>query len=176
VQNIEIKYELRDPEAARLQCRIGNASRIGTLHQLDTYYRMSDGRLKRRVAEGEPVEWIFYHRIDRARPRLSTFTILTDQQARTRWGVEGLRPWVEVEKTRELWLDGVLRIHLDDVRGLGHFLELEALIGPGSDLHAGHEAVERWRERFLPVLGEPVSLSYSDMIARETAPGGSDAR
>jgi len=167
VQNVEVKYELRDPDAARLQCRVGNASLIGTLHQVDTYYRMSDGRLKRRVAEGEPVEWIFYHRIDRARPRLSTFTILSEEQARTRWGVQGLRPWVEVEKTRELWLDGALRIHLDEVRGLGNFLELEALIGPGSDLNRCHESIDRWRTLLLPVLGEPVSHSYSDLAARE---------
>ena len=167
MQNVEIKYELRDLEAARLQCRVGKASFIGTLHQVDTYYRMSDGRLKQRVAEGEPVEWIFYHRIDRARPRLSTFTILTDERARTRWGVQELRPWVKVEKTRDLWLDGSLRIHLDDVRGLGTFLELEALIGPGSDLQACHAAIDRWREVLMPVLGEPVSISYSDLAARE---------
>ena len=35
--------------------------------------------------------------------------------------------WIEVEKTRQVWLWENVRIHLDHVKGLGQFVELEAV-------------------------------------------------
>ncbi|MBX3374972.1 MAG: class IV adenylate cyclase [Phycisphaeraceae bacterium] len=174
MQNVEIKFELRDPEAARMQCRLGGAARIGILRQVDTCYRLPEGRLKRRESAGEPVEWIFYHRADVARPRLSSFTILSDEQARTRWGVLGLVPWRVVTKARELWLDGNVRLHLDEVEGLGRFLEIEALVGPSTDPMTCHERIRTWRDRLAPALGEPVSAAYADLV--DSPPEESDRR
>jgi hypothetical protein len=62
MQNIEFKAELRNLEAARRQCELIEAERLGEIRQIDTYFRMTDGRLKRREAAGAPIEWILYHR------------------------------------------------------------------------------------------------------------------
>ncbi|MHC4217146.1 MAG: CYTH domain-containing protein, partial [Planctomycetota bacterium] len=121
--NIEFKAELRDRSAARQQCHQLGAERIGQVEQTDTYYRMPDGRLKKREAPGEPTEWIYYHRRDIVRPRMSSYAILSDSQAKRRWGSHSLRAWLKVAKKRELWMLENVRIHLDQVQSLGTFIE-----------------------------------------------------
>ena len=90
MQNVEFKAELRDVDAARAQCRLLDARLLGLLRQTDTYYRLPDGRLKRRQSTGERTEWILYHREDCVSPKTSTFTIFSDAQARRRWGTRSL--------------------------------------------------------------------------------------
>jgi adenylate cyclase class IV len=164
VHNIEFKAELRDLEGARRQCRVLKAQRIGHLRQSDVYFRMPDGRLKRRTAPGEPIEWIYYHRPDRVSPKMSTFTILSEEQALRRWGTGSLRTWLTVTKTRELWMLGPVRIHLDEVDGLGRFIEFEAVVSPEHEVRECHARVQRLRQVFGPVLGEPVAVSYCDLL------------
>jgi adenylate cyclase class IV len=164
MQNIEFKAELRDLEGARRQCRVLAAQRIGHLRQTDEYYRLTDGRLKRRTAPGEPVEWIYYHRPDRVSPKMSHYTILSEEQALRRWGTGSLHAWVTVRKTRELWMLGAVRIHLDEVDELGRFLEIEAVLSRARHVPACHQEVQRLRMLFAPVLGEPVAVSYADLV------------
>ena len=166
MQNIEFKAELRDIEAARRQCDVLGAQYIGRLRQTDTYYKVVDGRLKRRVAPGEPTEWIYYHRPDRVTPKMSNYSILTEDQAHRRWGTKRLRAWLTVTKTRELWMVEEVRIHLDDVDRLGRFIEFEAVISREFDVQACHRAVGELRQLFAVTMGEPVSTSYSDLIAQ----------
>ncbi|MHC5005056.1 MAG: class IV adenylate cyclase [Planctomycetota bacterium] len=164
MKNIEFKAELRDLEAARRQCALIGAERIGHLRQKDEYFRLAHGRLKRRTAPGEPVEWIRYERDNRVTPRASEYDILSEQQARRRWGTHSLRPWLTVLKTRELWMLDGMRIHLDEVDELGVFIEFEAMVSPGFDEAACRRAVDELRETFGPLLGEPVAVSYSDLL------------
>lgn len=167
VQNIEFKAELRHLPSARAQCRALGAQLIGHLHQSDTYFRLTDGRLKRREAKGEPVEWIFYHRPDGASPRMSNFTILSEAQAQRRWGTAHLRPWLSVVKHRELWMIDNVRIHLDEVDNLGTYIEFEAIVSGERDVKTCYEMIASLRETFGPVLGEPVAVSYADLIDGE---------
>lgn len=169
MQNIEFKAELRDPIAARHQCKVLGAQLIGKLHQTDSYFRLADGRLKRRVAPGEPIEWIYYHRKDAVRPRLCNYSILTEEQATRRWGTQSLRHWLNVVKTRELWMLDNVRIHLDDVDQLGTFLEFEAIVSKERDVKECHMALQHLRVVFAPTLGEPISTSYSDLIAQNVS-------
>ncbi len=166
MQNIEFKAELRDIEAARRQCDVLGAQCIGRLRQTDTYYKVVDGRLKRRVAPGEPTEWIYYHRPDRVTPKMSNYSILTEDQAQRRWGTKRLRAWLTVTKTRELWMVEEVRIHLDDVDRLGRFIEFEAVVSREFDVQACHQAVGELRRVFAMTMGEPVGPSYSDLMAQ----------
>ena len=167
MHNVEYKAELRDLEMARAACRAVGAAYIATLDQTDTYFRVPSGRLKRRECVGEPTEWIFYDRSDESRPRLSSFTIYSDSQARERFGVNPLPQLVQVRKVRELYLLDNVRIHLDEVDGLGRFFELEALVSPGFPVTRCHAAVDRLRATFGQVLGEALSVSYADLILLE---------
>ena len=167
MHNIEFKAELRDLPVARQQCKVLGATRMGVMHQTDTYFRLADGRLKRREAPGEPTEWIFYHRRDIVRPRMCDYAILSDTQARRRWGTSTLKEWVRVIKRRELWMLDNVRIHLDEVELIGNFLEFEAVVDKDHDTRSCHETIKHLREIFRLTMGEPVGPSYSDMVAME---------
>ncbi len=169
MQNIEFKAELRNIDAARQQCVLLGAHQEVRCAQRDTHYRMADGRLIKREMTGKPIQWIYYHRPDRVSPRMSNYTILTDAQAKRRWGTRSLRPWLVVEKSRETWKFGEVRIHLDVVKDLGAFLEFEALVSRRFNVKACHESIARLRESFSPVLGEPLSASYSDLMHMQLA-------
>jgi len=163
MRNVEYKAELRDPTMARGVCAKVGAAYIITLDQVDTYFRVPSGRLKKREAAGEPTEWIFYERPDTAGARTSGFTIYTEEAAMERYGQAPLPVSAVVKKRRELYmLDGV-RIHLDRVEGLGWFFELEALVTPRQKEREARDAVTRLIEKFRPALGEPVSAGYSDL-------------
>jgi adenylate cyclase class IV len=165
MQNLEIKLECRDPELARTICRAYGATRIGVLEQTDTYSRVANGRLKKRESPGEPAEYIFYERPDAVHARLSSFTIYSEAEALQRFGAGPLPVWVVVKKRRELWIVGNVRIHLDDVEGLGRFIEFEALVTSSQNVEKCTEAIAQLREALAPVLGEPVARSYGDMLA-----------
>ena len=64
----------------------------------------------------------------------------------------------------ELWMLENVRIHLDDVRKLGSFIEFEAVISKDHDTRECHDAIRYLREVFGPTLGEPVAASYCDLM------------
>lgn len=165
MQNVECKYELRDYALARSIALAIGSTYIGTLKQKDTYYRLTTGRLKRRECIGEAPEFIFYDRSNDTRPRISNFMIYTEAEAQTRFGSTPLPTWLTVTKTRELFMFENVRIHLDTVEDLGTFLEFEALVSPSHHMSHCHATLAHLRERFDPALGEPLSVSYSDLIA-----------
>ena len=100
---------------------------------------------------------------------MSNFTILTDEQARRRWGTHSLREWIKVIKKRELWMSGEVRIHLDNVKTLGTFIEFEAKVSRKFDVKACHAAISELRQSFAPVMGEAISASYSDLMEQAAA-------
>jgi len=172
MQNVEFKAELRDPAIAAAICRDLGAELQGTIEQTDTYYRVASGRLKRRECAGGPTEYIYYDRPDRTSPKLSSFTIYSEREARRRFGARPMPEWVVVRKRRELYLLGAVRIHLDEVEGLGSFLELEALVSPDQDVARCHKRVAELREAFRVVLGESIACGYADLLASDNERGG----
>ncbi len=168
MRNVEYKAELRDLPLAMSACLALGARYVGLLEQTDTYYRIADARLKKRETVGEATEWIFYERPDASAPKISRFMIYSETEAMERFGVNPPPVWVVVRKARELLLLGNVRIHLDVVRDLGNFLELEAMMTKGCGEDACRCAIARIRAALGPVLGEPISSSYSDMLAEAT--------
>ncbi|MBL8963283.1 MAG: class IV adenylate cyclase [Phycisphaeraceae bacterium] len=174
MHNVEFKAELRDLPLARSIAKAHGAAFIDAVEQTDTYFRVPAGRLKKRETMGEPVEYIFYDRSDRSPPKLSHFTIYTEAQATARFGLAPMPVWLVVKKVREIYLLGNVRIHLDTVEKLGVFLEFEALVGTNHSVAACNRSLSDLREIFAPVLGEPISCGYSDLLdlAGEVAPLG----
>ncbi|MBX3359023.1 MAG: class IV adenylate cyclase [Phycisphaeraceae bacterium] len=174
MQNVEFKAELRDLPLARTIVLATGGLHAETIRQVDTYHRLADGRLKKReIARigpdgGEPetaVEWIYYDRADKSGPRLSRYDVFSPEQVATRYGVTPLPVWVVVRKIREVYLVDGVRVHLDDVEGLGTYLEFEAPVSPDRRIPACFALVDSLRTRLQPVLGEPIDCSYSDLLA-----------
>lgn len=164
MQNVEYKAELRDLELAGSICRALKAKYVGRFEQTDTYYRVTDARLKKRETVGHPTEYIFYHRADDSRPKISRYVIYTEIEARERFGRSPMPVWVVVKKKRDLYMLENIRIHLDQVEGLGNFIEFEALVSPRRNTSKCQAALVKLREEFAGVMGEPISTSYSDML------------
>lgn len=171
MQNVEYKAELQDPALAATICRSLGAVHAGTLLQTDTYFRVPDAKLKRREVPGSPTEYIFYNRPSRSRPKLSSYTIYTEQQAMERFGETPLPVWVVVKKRRELYLYKGVRIHLDEVDGLGNFLEFEAVVTPDCNFGHCHTLVEELRAALGPALGEPIACGYAELLAEDESRG-----
>ncbi len=164
MRNIELKAELRDLALARSICSAIGATHIIDLEQTDIYFRLPSGRLKRRESPGEPTEYIFYDRQDRAAPRMSNFTIYSEAAAQERFGATPLPELVTVKKKRQVYMIGNVRIHLDQVQGLGKFIEFEALVSQSQSVQKCHAAIQKLREQLSPVLGEQIATSYSDLV------------
>ncbi|XP_066040624.1 uncharacterized protein [Chamaea fasciata] len=102
------------------------------LLQTDTFFRVPRGRLKLRRTQDGRGELIFYERPDSAGPKLSRFSISPTADPEGLQEVLSLSLGVlgTVTKERLLILLGQTRLHLDRVRGLGDFLELEVVLRP----------------------------------------------
>jgi len=171
MRNVEFKAELRDPAIAKEVCRSLGAAFIGVIDQTDTYYRIPAGRLKKRESTlpggGSEVEYIFYERPNTVAPKLSIFKIYSPEQANERFGSTPLPVLVIVVKRRTLYMLDNTRIHLDDVTGLGKFMEFEYLISKDNPIEEGRVKIAGLRQAFAFAMGEPIDRSYSDMLLVE---------
>jgi adenylate cyclase class IV len=132
-QNIEIKARIRDVAAARQLVEGLCGPPQAELLQTDTYFGCRQGRLKLREMPNA-AQLIWYERPDAAAPRASHYRLVpvADPQG-TRAALAaacGVR--CVVAKRRQLYWYRNVRVHLDEVAGLGHFLELEAVVTDGT--------------------------------------------
>jgi adenylate cyclase class IV len=173
MQNIEIKCRYEDLALAERLARdeVG-AARHGRLEQTDTYFNIRPGRLKLRHTRGdepERFELIFYRRWNRPAAMTSDYQILpvADGPRTLDFFRDALGVKVEVKKSRLVYLNDNLRIHLDTVEGRGSFLELELIVTPA---HPADECRARMQELvgLLQIRrDDQVQLSYSDLLLRQ---------
>jgi homotetrameric cytidine deaminase len=166
MRNIELKA--RDPRPARtleLALALGAEDR-GEIAQRDTYFAHARGRLKLREEDPGETELIQYRRSDAREARESEYRrVPAADAAGLRAALDhALGTLVVVEKRRRLLLWENVRVHLDEVDGLGSFVELEAVAAPGSDLAAERDKVERLRGELEIADGALVAQSYSDLL------------
>lgn len=149
-RNVELKAVLPDPAAAAARARELAGEPHEILRQEDTYFRVPHGRLKLRRrwsvgGDGEderelPSELIAYHRPDSTEAKASDYAVLALPPGTKLAEVLALAAGVDavVEKLRTVFLYRNVRIHLDEVRGLGSFLEFEAVLDERCDEAAAH--------------------------------------
>ena len=104
-------------------------------------------------------ELIHYVRADADGPKLSDYVIapVTDPQALSQALQRACGLLGRVRKQRLLLWVGTTRLHLDRVDGLGDFLELEVVLGPGQSPADG----QRQARALMAALG----LADADLVA-----------
>jgi adenylate cyclase class 2 len=169
-RNIELKARDLDP-ARSLQASLDlGAEDHVWLQQLDTYFKVPHGRLKLREQD-ETAQLIAYERADDAIERVSTYMIVSvdEPEALKEALAAALGVLVAVEKSRRLLLWHEVRIHLDQVPGLGSFIELEAVATPESDLSGEYRHVEELRAALAITDSRILATGYSDELLRVRA-------
>ncbi len=165
-RNVELKATDPDPERSlRIALDLGAEDR-GVLVQRDTYFRVPEGRLKLREETPGGAVLIQYARDDRPEARESRYRItpVEDPETLRRSLEEALGTLVVVDKERRLLLWQGVRIHLDTVRGLGSFLELEGVAPEDSDLSGEHDRVAQLSEALGLDGSRILADSYSDRV------------
>lgn len=165
--NIEIKARCADPVRAEKILLAAGARFAGLDTQEDTYFQVPNGRLKLRRG---PIEnnLIFYHRTNQEGPKASSFLLHPVQDSSTLQAAleNALGIKVVVRKNRKIFFLAHTKFHIDEVPGLGHFVEIEV-----SNLH--HPQLEETQmqadcRHFMEALGieekDLVAVSYSDML------------
>jgi predicted adenylyl cyclase CyaB len=125
--NVEIKAKCGDPSFVRNYLLDNGADFKGLDEQTDTYFNVTDGRLKLREGNIEN-NLIFYKRSNQPGPKSSHFHLVKIEDAK------GLKDVLErscgikmiVRKRREIYYIDNVKFHIDDVPGLGSFIEIEA--------------------------------------------------
>ena len=166
-RNVELKARDPDPEATLARALRAGATDHGVIRQRDTYFAVPQGRLKLREEEPGGARLISYRRPDAADERVSDYRLVpvADPDGLRAALAETCGVRVEVVKRRRLLLWETVRIHLDEVEGLGSFLELEAVAEPDSDLSSERARVAHLRAALDIADAALQAGSYADAVA-----------
>jgi predicted adenylyl cyclase CyaB len=171
--NIEIKARCADQPRVREVLRAYKARLVGTDHQIDTYFNVSSGRLKLREGNIENC-LVFYEREDVEGPKESKVSLFKIEPATPLKEilVKSLGVRVIVDKTREIYFIDNVKFHVDVVRDLGTFVEIEVIDADGS---ADKGRLLQQCTAYLQLLGieerDLLARSYSDLLLEKAAGG-----
>jgi predicted adenylyl cyclase CyaB len=168
--NIEVKARVRDFPA--IQSRAGQLSDtpLEVILQEDIFFNVPQGRLKLRVLAPDRGQLIFYTRPDQEGPKRSDYHIThtSDPENLRRvlelaYGVRGV-----VKKTRYLYHVGQTRVHLDDVEGLGQFMELEVVMQDGQEDSEGQAIAEGLMASLGVERSDLLEGAYMDLLEKRS--------
>ncbi len=165
-ENVEVKARTKDPEKVRLRVEALCSQEGEVIRQEDCFYSCAHGRLKLRRFPSDSGELIFYRRPDQSGPKLSRYSIapVNDPAALHQTLSQALGCLGSVRKTRRLYRLGQTRIHLDQVDGLGHFLELEVVLRPGQPMHSGERIAKDLLDRLDIPQESLIESAYFDLL------------
>ncbi len=167
--NVEIKARCTSTERIRQYLVDHHAEFKGTDNQCDTYFNVSNGRLKLREGNIEN-NLIYYERTNQGGPKSSDFKLVKVEDA------AGLKDALTrslgiktiVQKQREIYYIDNVKFHIDHVPGLGDFVEIEAgnIIADKTK-----DELQRQCEFYMSALNiqeaDLVEISYSDLMLGE---------
>lgn len=172
--NVEIKARCSNAAFIRNYLDQHHAEFKGTDNQTDTYFNVTTGRLKLREGNIEN-NLIFYKRDNHAGPKNSYFQLLKineplmlKEMLESSIGIKTV-----VKKKREIYYIQNVKFHIDEVAGLGSFVEIEAG-NVLADLNRAQlqEQCEHYCKEFGIQPGDLLAESYSDMLLRKTELNG----
>jgi predicted adenylyl cyclase CyaB len=164
--NLELKARIASLEAAEARARAAGLQFYDILPQIDTYFRVANGRLKIREQNSGSSELIYYERTENTSERLSTYfnEPVADPARLLQLLSRALGVLAVVTKERRLYFYRGARVHLDTVQGLGSFVEFEVPAG----VQGTEEIMKELRQLFGIDEADVIKNSYSDLIFGES--------
>ena len=170
--NIEVKASARNFAEIRKRAEALSNVPVVVIQQEDIFFNTERGRLKLRILAPDRGEIIYYERPDQDGPKRSDYQIAetSDPENLKRvlemaYGIRGI-----VKKTRYLYMIGQTRIHLDDVQGLGQFMELEVVMSDGQSDVEGQTIAEDLMQKLGIQKEDLVKGAYIDLIESSNPP------
>lgn len=166
VLNIEIKARSRDVDSVRKILISEKARFIGEDHQIDTYFNCDKGRLKLREGNIEN-KLIYYERDDTSDPKESIVMLydVTPGASLREILIKSAGIRVVVDKKREIYFIENVKFHIDNVIGLGTFVEIEAISENGL---IPRETLLCQCNHYIELFGiikeDLIHVSYSDLL------------
>jgi len=165
--NIEIKARARDWAGL-----LGTAEALGVactvLLQEDVFFHVPRGRLKLRKLNDGSGQLIHYERPDGPGAKRSDYVVFptADPTMLERVLAMGLSVRGIVRKRRRVYIVDNTRIHLDEVEGLGQFVEVEVMLQEGEAEAAGHARLDQWMARLGIDQRDLLDAAYVDLILK----------
>jgi adenylate cyclase class IV len=164
-KNLEIKVKLTSHKEIKSILKKLKIPLKELLIQKDIYYKVNTGILKLRI-ENKKQTLIFYDRNEKSKKRWSDYHLLEiDKTDGNKYLKRFLNVLTIVDKKRELYLYKNTRIHLDYVKKLGYFMELETRV-----LNGFKDAEKRFNY-LLDALKlhdkKEIRASYKDLLLKK---------
>jgi predicted adenylyl cyclase CyaB len=171
--NIEIKARVHDLAELRRRAEALSDTPVQVIPQEDTFFHTPKGRLKLRLLQADQAQLVYYERPDQDGPKRSNYHIYATRDPQgllatlqMALGIRGV-----VHKTRYLYLAGQTRIHLDDVDGLGHFMELEVVLQADQSDAEGQAIAEDLMARLGVRKEDLLEGAYMDLLEKSGSIG-----
>lgn len=167
--NVEIKAKSTNHDEIRELLKSKKADFQGTDHQIDTYFRVPKGRLKLREGKIENF-LIHYSREDQEGPKQSNVTLFKSEPTSSLKEIltKALDILVVVDKQREIYFINNVKFHIDTVKNLGTFIEIEAI---DKERNIGKEKLTEQCNHYLKLFHIDdralISVSYSDLLLKK---------
>ncbi|MEE9572938.1 MAG: class IV adenylate cyclase [Candidatus Neomarinimicrobiota bacterium] len=165
LKNIEIKARINDYEEVKKLIEGICSIPIEIEQQEDTFFNTTHGRLKLREGDGESAI-MYYNRPNSHEPKQSDIALSLIDNPNTlktildkSIGIRGI-----VYKKRILYKHEQTRIHLDDVKGLGKFIELEVVLKPDQTSSDGELIAYKLMDKFGIEKTDLIDVAYIDLI------------
>ena len=172
-RNVEIKARLRNIDEVRKRSEALSGGPPEILQQEDVFFPAQRGRLKLRRLGPDQGQLISYERPDVSGPKTCAYAISQTREPQQLREVlsAALGEATIVKKVREVYIVGQTRIHLDDVEGLGAFMELEVVLAEQQSERSGEETALKLMAQLGIEKTDLVEGAYADLLREGAADG-----
>lgn len=135
--------------------------------QTDIYYKVNSGRLKLRIINNKSGNLIFYDRNEQTNKRISNYIIsATDNFSELDLILrKQFKVLVTVDKKREIYIYKNIRFHLDSVKDLGKFLEVEIIFNNHKEANLQMNEII---SKLKLIENNFIKESYSDLLIKKS--------
>jgi predicted adenylyl cyclase CyaB len=168
--NIEIKAKVKNPAHLHRLVQKCSDTPGEVILQEDIFFRTAKGRLKLRIFPSGHSELIYYERQSTPGPKRSKYLIsrCTDPASlrtllATALGIRGI-----VRNRRLLYRIDNTRIHVDDVEGLGPFVEVEVVLNERQSVADGETVADEIMKKLGIHKADLVEEAYIDLLEPNT--------
>ena len=163
---MEIKARITSIDSLLSKIRILCENEPVEMQQKDTFFHCTKGRLKLREFSNGNGELIYYNRKDTGGPKLSEYLRYeTDNPTELKTTLTNSYGFLcVVQKKSVLYIFEQSRIHVERVKYLGDFLELEVVLTPDQSIGEGSKIAEDLMIKLGINSNDLIESAYIDLL------------